>query len=112
MQTTSDPKTARVQRDGIVETEHSDSNPTTCSQPDNLRTLLTPAKVCTPPITARIEQADEAAGVSIASTVYTLLELIAQGTAHTQILERRHAAGRLWDNVVQMKCCQGHLLWR
>ena len=112
MQTASDPKTARAQSDWIVEAEHGDGDTTTRRQPDNLRAISTPAKVHTPMITARIEEADESACVGIASALHALLELIAQGTAQTQILERRRSAGRLWDDVVKMKRRQGHLLWR
>jgi hypothetical protein len=47
--------------------------------------------VRTPLITARIEESDKSAGVGIASAQHTLLELIAQGTAQTQVLERRRS---------------------
>ena len=67
MQTAGDPKTARLQSDWIVEAEHSDGDTTTCCQPDKLRAISTPAKVRTPLITARIEEADDSACIGIAS---------------------------------------------
>ena len=77
MQTASDPKAARSQRDWIVEAEHGDGDTTTRRQADNLRAIITPAKVHTPLITARIEEADESACVGIASASHPLLKLIA-----------------------------------
>jgi len=67
MQTAGDPKTARLQSDGIIEAQHCDSDTSTRRQADDLRAIITPAKVPTPLITARIEEADESAGVGIAS---------------------------------------------
>ena len=58
-----------------------------------MKYILAPAKVRTPLITTWIEESDEAAGVGITIAQHSLLELIAQGTAQTQILERRRAAG-------------------
>ena len=92
MQTASDPKAARSQRDGIVQAEHGNGDTPTRRQPDNLRAIITPAQVRTPPITARIEEADESACVDIASALYPLLKLIAQWTAQTQILKYRRSA--------------------
>jgi hypothetical protein len=77
MQTASDPKAARSQRDWIVETKHGNGDTTTRRQPDNLRAIITPAKAHTLLITARIEEADESACVGIASASHPLLELIA-----------------------------------
>jgi len=91
MNTASDPKTSCSERDWIVEAKYCDSDTPTRRQPADLHTIIAPAKVRTPLITARIEESDEAAGVGIASTQHTLLELIAQGTAQTQVLERRRS---------------------
>jgi hypothetical protein len=60
MQTAGDPKTSRLQRDGIVEAEHGDGDTTTRRSPDDLGAIIAPAKVPTPLVTARIEEADEA----------------------------------------------------
>jgi len=67
MQTASDPQTSRSQRDGIVEVEYGNGDPTTRRQPDDLCAIIAPAQVRTPPVTARIEEADESACVGIAS---------------------------------------------
>lgn len=67
MQTACDPKTSRLQSDWIVEAEHCHGDTTARCQPDDLRTIITPAQVRTPLITARIEEADESACVGIAS---------------------------------------------
>jgi hypothetical protein len=55
MKTASDPKPARSQSDWIVEAKHGDGDTTTRRQSDDLRAIITPAKVHTPLITARIE---------------------------------------------------------
>jgi len=72
METASDPKTSRSERDWIVETKYCDSDTSTRRQPDDLHAIIAPAKVRTLLITARIE-------------------LITQRTAQTQILERRRS---------------------
>jgi hypothetical protein len=91
MDTASDPKTSRSERDWIVEAKYCDSDTSTRRQPDDLHAIIAPAKVRTPLITARIEESDEAAGVGITSAQHTLFELIAQGTAQTQVLEHRRS---------------------
>ena len=103
MHTASDPKTSCSECNWIVEAEHCDSDTPTRRQPDDLRAIIAPAKVRIPLITAGIEESDESAGVGIASAQHTFLELIAQRTAQTQILERRRSTCRPWDNVVKMK---------
>jgi hypothetical protein len=75
MDTASDPKTSRSERDWIVEAKYCDSDTSTRRHPDDLHAIIAPAKVRTPLITARIEESDEAAGVGITSAQHTLLEL-------------------------------------
>jgi hypothetical protein len=87
MQTAGNPKTARLQSNWIIEAKHGDGDTTTRRQPDNVCAIIAPAKVRMPPITAWIEETDESACVGMASTSHILLELIAPGTAQTQILK-------------------------
>jgi hypothetical protein len=67
MDTASNPKTSCSERDWGVEAKDCDSDTPTRRQPDDLHAIITPAKVRTPLITARIEESDDAAGVRIAS---------------------------------------------
>jgi len=67
MDTASDPKTSRSERDWIVEAKYCDSDTSTRRQPDDLRAIIAPAKVRIPLIAAGIEESDESAGVGIAS---------------------------------------------
>jgi hypothetical protein len=67
MDTASDPKTSYSERDWVIEAKYCDSDTPTRSQPDDLHAIITPAKVRTPLITARIEESNDAAGVRIAS---------------------------------------------